>query len=422
MDRNKKIVIFILVTLAAIVTALLIYYFFYSSNTGAPTSTNPPFGTFPTTTPNTPEGSSNPPLNNNNGSGDNGSGTTNQPYGGGALPGAFKPVLRQITTVPTAGGIIFNNNGTPTIRYIERAKGNVYETDAVSIKANRLSNTTVPQIYEAFWNGTGQSVIARFLKDGDNIQTFDATVAPGIGGQGELRGSFLATNIKNLVVSPSGKQIFYLIDAPSGLVGIAASFDGIKKVQIFDSPLHEWLANWPSENIVSITSKAGSESNGLMMFVDVGTGKQQVILSDMAGLTTLASSDLTKVLYSVSSQKSFATKLFNVANASSLPFTMATLPEKCVWSKIQKNVIYCAVPESLPSGNYPDDWYQGTLSFRDELWKIDTVTGTPTFIINLGDQSKIDFDAINLSLNDKENFLLLTNKNDLNLWEVQLAP
>lgn len=412
MDRNKKIFIFILVILAAIVTAFLIYYFFYSSNTGTPVT---PSGTNPGT-PATPGGGGG-----THGTG-GGGGTTPPPITGGGTPaGAFKPVLRQITTVPTAGGIVFDSGGKPTVRYVERAKGNVYETDAASIKATRLSNTTVPQIYEALWNGTGQNVIARYLKDGDNIQTFDAAVVSSGGGQGELRGSFLSANIKNLVVSPSGNQIFYLIDTPSGTAGIAASFDGVKKVQIFNSPLHEWLATWPKENAVAITSKAGAGSAGLMVFVDAGSGAQNVILSGVNGLTTLTNADLSKVLYSVSSQNSLSTKLLGVADKTSAPFVLTTLPEKCVWSQLSKNIVYCAVPETLPSAAYPDDWYQGVVSFRDELWKIDTSTGNSTFIMNLGDQSRLNFDAVNLSLNSKENYLLLTNKNDLTLWEVQLS-
>jgi hypothetical protein len=406
MDRNKKIFIFILVALAAIATAFLIYYFFFSANTGPVTPPTAP----PTTIPTTPGGGApvTPPA--------------VTPPSGGILPGVFKPILRQITTVPTAGGIVFDKNGKPTVRYIERAKGNVYETDAASIKAIRQSNTTIPQIYEAFWNKSGSGVIARFLKEGDNIQTFDAIVVPGTGGQGELRGEFLSANIKNLVVSPSGNQIFYLVEVPSGLVGIAASFDGGKKVQVFDSPLREWVADWPKENTVTVTSKAGAGSDGLLIFINTGTGKSDVILAGLKGLTTLTNSDASKVLYSVSSQNSLRTSLFSVADKSSAFFPLAALPEKCVWSQLQKNTIYCTVPETLPSANYPDDWYQGTVSFRDELWKIDTATGNSQFIMNLGDQSRTDFDAINLSLNSKENYLLLTNKNDLTLWEVQLAP
>ena len=410
MDRNKKIFIFILIFLTAVIAAFLIYYFFFTSNTDAPVNPPPSSGTtFPT-----------PPT----GSGGNGTPPTSggaPQTGGGSQTGVFKPILRQVTNVPTAGGVVFDKSGKSYIRYLERVKGNVYETEAASIKAVRLSNTTIPKIYEAFWNAAGGNVIARFLKDDGSIQTFSAAIAPKTGGEGELRGEFLANDIKNLAISPSGNQIFYLINNSGGASGIVASFDGRKKVGIFDSPLTEWLGNWPNENTVALTSKAGAGSRGLLIFINAGTGTQDIVLSEINGLTSLGSADLKKVLYSESDRGRFTARLLNVSDKSKGLFPLNTLPEKCVWSQVQKNIIYCAVPESIPSGSYPDDWYQGIVSFRDEIWKIDTSTGATTFIMNLGDQSRIDFDAVNLTLNAKENFLLLINKNDLTLWEVQLS-
>ncbi len=420
MDRNKKIFIFVLVALVAIAIALLLYYFFSSSNGG---TTPGGGGTFPpgggsSTTSIPPGGSGAGTGGTGGGSGGTGGGGSG---GGGQTTGAFKPILRQVTTVPTAGGVVFEKSDKSYIRYMERAKGNVYETDATSIKAVRLSNNTIPQIYGALWNKTGSNLIARFLKDGSTIQTFSATVVPKGNGEGELRGEYLTSDIKDLALSPSGTQISYLVNNPDGVSGILASFDGRKKVQIFDSPLSEWLLDWPKEDIVTVTSKAGAGSNGLLMFINTGTGKKDVILSGIGGLTTLTNSDASKVLYSVSSQGTLSAKLFDVTSKLSSIFSFTTLPEKCVWSHLKKNVVYCAVPESLPSATYPDSWYQGIVSLRDEIWKIDVGTGVPEFIMNLGDQSKTSIDAESLSLNSKENFILLINKNDLTLWEIQLS-
>lgn len=415
MDRNKKIFIFILIFLTAIIIAFVVYYLFSRSNEG-----NTP-GTFP----GTGTATSSFPVSTGTGTGTGagqGSGSTGGISGTGQTTGTFKPILRQITTVPTAGGVVFENSGKSYVRYMDRAKGNVYETDATSIKALRLSNTIIPQIYEAFWNKTGTNLIARFLKDGNVIQTFSATVVSKGGGTGELSGEFLTSDIQDLVLSPSGNQISYLINTTDGTSGILASFDGRKKIQIFDSPLTEWLLSWPTENTITVTSKAGSGITGLMMFIDTGTGKRDVVLSNVKGLTTLTNADNSKVLFSVSSQKNLVTNLFDVSKKTSSLFRFTTLPEKCIWSRIKRNIVFCAVPETLPSADYPDSWYQGITSFRDEIWKIDTATGNSEFVMNLGDQSRTDFDAMNLNLNDKENFVLLTNKNDLTLWEIQLAP
>src|SRR3989338_9239703 len=99
----------------------------------------------------------------------------------------------------------------------------LFETDAAAIKATRLSNNTIPQIYESYWSGTGNSLIARFLKDSDTIQTFSASVVSKGGGEGELRGEFLTSNIKNLALSPSKTQIFYFVNDSAGSSPIISS-------------------------------------------------------------------------------------------------------------------------------------------------------------------------------------------------------
>ena len=56
--------------------------------------------------------------------------------------------------------------------------------------------------------------------------------------------------------------------------------------------------------------------------------------------------------------------------------TLETLPEKCVWSKADASIFYCAVPENIPADNiYPDVWYQGLMSFSDAIWKVNIKTG-----------------------------------------------
>jgi hypothetical protein len=415
-DKNKKIIVVVLLLIGAIaLTALILYFLFFKQ---APEITP---GNSGNTTPGVIVPGGNQTGTGSGDGGGNNVATTSPTGNNGSKTGVFKPILRQISTVPTAGGIVFDKNGQTLVRYIERGKGHAYETSATSIRAQRISNTTIPQIYEAVWKKTGDSVIMRFLKETNLIQTFSALVVPGSAGEGELRGTFLTANIKSLAVSPSGNQIFYLTNTDEGSSGIISTFDGKKGLQIFDSPLREWTLDWPKEDTVTATSKAGGQSDGLLIFVDTATGKREVVLSQIQGLTALVNSDLSKILYSESKQGGISNQIMSYNEKNSSPFNYETLPEKCVWSKKQKDVIYCAVPENMPSGIYPDDWYQGRVSFRDEVWKQNTTTGQSEFIMNLGDASKVDFDATNLILSEKENFLLMINKNDLTLWEIQLA-
>jgi len=62
--------------------------------------------------------------------------------------------------------------------------------------------------------------------------------------------------------------------------------------------------------------------------------------------------------------------------------TLSTIAEKCVWGTTSKTTLYCAIPNSIRAGSYPDNWYQEVIGFSDSLYKIDVVKGTVTKLVN----------------------------------------
>ena len=62
----------------------------------------------------------------------------------------------------------------------------------------------------------------------------------------------------------------------------------------------------------------------------------------------------------------------------------------------------------------------GVISFNDEFWSVNVETGEQNLIYKPSDEKKPVQDAINLSLNDKENYLFFNNKKDLSLWGLSL--
>jgi hypothetical protein len=81
------------------------------------------------------------------------------------------------------------------------------------------------------------------------------------------------------------------------------------------------------------------------------------------------------------------------------------------------------VPSTIPSGNYPDDWYKGSVSFVDNIYKVDLSLPAIQAIYKLPTDQAID--ATNLFLDAKEENLYFTNKSDYYLWGLTikgLAP
>jgi hypothetical protein len=95
------------------------------------------------------------------------------------------------------------------------------------------------------------------------------------------------------------------------------------------------------------------------------------------------------------------------------------LPEKCVWGKAS-DIIYCAVPKSTGSAEYPDAWYQGEVSFTHQICKIDIKTGKAEIVADPAEIVGEEIDAIKLTMDTDANYLFFVNKKDSYLWELKL--
>ena len=127
---------------------------------------------------------------------DNNGGDSNSNNNGGDSnsnqdPNLVIPKLRQISTFPVAGGVMFERTSTTSslliqegtgaeqnqkitevvYRFVERATGHIYETTSRDLSQKRITNTTIPKIYKAFFSKDGESLALNYLNS-DAIETF----------------------------------------------------------------------------------------------------------------------------------------------------------------------------------------------------------------------------------------------------------
>ena len=121
------------------------------------------------------------------------------------------------------------------------------------------------------------------------------------------------------------------------------------------------------------------------------------------------------------SGNNISTTIQDLKKGTSAPVGISTLADKCTWSTKEKSVVYCAVPQSIPAGLYPDDWYKGKVSFNDGLWRIDTATGATDSVMTPELEAGVSMDIVNLSFDQAENALVFINKKDLTPWVFNLA-
>lgn len=309
------------------------------------------------------------------------------------------------------------------VRYIEKERGHSYETYLDIINEKKISNTTIPRIHEAFFGNNGQNVLLRYLDDdGTTINTYNAVLPIEIDGGDaslELKGSFMPTNISDISISPDMKSLFYLMPYSESAIGTVSLFAGGQKIQIFNSEFTEWLSQWPTTRTIILTTKPSYVYAGSAYIVDTQTKSINNVLSEITGLTTLMSPNGKSILYSENTNNGLKLKLFKMDNREFIDLGIKTLPEKCVWGA-NSEYAYCGVPQSLPQANYPDNWYQGLMSFNDDIWKLDLKTNVFDILAEPQEIAGESVDAIKLSLDSKENYLIFTNKKDSFLWSLNL--
>ena len=309
------------------------------------------------------------------------------------------------------------------LRFVQKATGHVYETLVENTNIAKITNTTIPRVQEAVFIPNTNSVILRYLDDKTKaIQSFLGTIADHtIGkdtGQTELKGTFLEENILDLSASPSNGKLFSLSEFNNGTVGDVSTPGQNKTTQVFSSPFTEWKSQYINANTVVLTTKASSRVAGYAYVVNTDTKSFSKLIGGIAGLTTLVNPNKTKFVYGNTVGIAPAFTLFDQTKNSRLVLPTTTLPSKCVWK--DTDILYCGVPTYMPDGQYPDDWYQGLVSFSDKIWLIDTKNGTSTIISDPLDEVGQDIDVVSPKLDSAGDKLFFINKKDSSLWELKL--
>ena len=361
---------------------------------------------------------------------------TSQTGGGGELVGSgnlsqeTSSPFRKITEFAVAGGVFLNDtrgvaipetintSGTvvpqtetfevaPSLRYVDRATGHINQMYLDTKIAGKISNVTIPAIHEVIFGNNARTAIYRYLdQDGTTINSFMATL-------GAETGEFLPDNIVDVSISPDGTKMFYLVKDSSGVKGFIRGFEETKTTQIWTSSYSEWISQWATPNTIFLTTKSSGYVAGAVFSLDTTKGTFKKILGGVRGLTTLVDPTGTRLLYGVNTDLGMKMGILTIAEKTVIDLNVSGLPEKCLWNK-SGTYFYCAVPESMTGGVYPDAWYQGVVSFNDRFVKGDAFSGELTYFADSNNDTLVD--ATKLSFDNSENTLFFINKKDSTLW------
>lgn len=335
-------------------------------------------------------------------------------------PSDFTQKLRKITSEPVAGAGILDVKAGSIIRYIEKATGHIYEVELFSPRQGRISNTTIPMVYEAVWGNKNDSLVAQYLKEDDiTIDTYTLTLKNiSTTTENTITGTAMPLNIST--VSSFGPNIFYLEQVSGGSYGYVSSFDGKNKKQIWNSPIKELLSQFVNEKTVALTTKSEENSLGYTYLINTNTGSVKKVLSDMRGLSALVNPGATDILY-LNQEGSAQMSIRNIKTMLNESISPATFPEKCSWGIKNSKFIYCAVPKSFIVPGNLTSWYKGETSFNDDVWKYDLENKTSIIIADLQKEGGEEIDVTKPIISENDQYLIFVNKKDNSLWSLDLT-
>jgi len=346
-------------------------------------------------------------------------GTSNQPAVSPGTATAVTARLVKISDGPVVlGEAILTRPGTAssspqtTVKYIERQSGNVYSYDISTNTITRISNKTIPGIQSASWLPNASLAFVRYLSG-----TTSSTINTYALSASTTAGFFLPQNIADISVSPTS-----VLTLASGVNGSAVSLtrtDGTHAAEIFTTPLSSVRVSFAGKNQYLVFTKPTVTLSGDAFLVD-SSGNFSRIAGPLTGLVALASPLGKWVLISYTLGSTIQMQLINTTTGASTQLPVATIADKCVWAS-NDSAIYCGIPVNPSSAySYPDDWYQGAVSFSDRIWKVDTTGRYAQLVLDFSKETNDSLDAEALAVDPLATTLVFVNKNDGSLWSYKL--
>ncbi len=336
---------------------------------------------------------------------------------------------QELLSNPIAGFGVFGGSATNTVVIaVDRSNGHVYRISTASSTVEKIANTTMVGVQEAYVGETKSLyyIISRYEANSGpqtHIQSIKKSLTAITASSTANSGSLLPQIITSIALSPKRDRYATVVKGSTGgSVVYITDFATGKKREVYRSPLAEWNLLWPNESTLTLETKGSSRVRGTILSINTQTGAATRILGNIAGLTSLPSPSLSYVLSS-ESREDGGINLFRYTPKSGdrTPLSFDTFPYWCVWAQKTEGLLYCAAPDTIPSVSFPDAWYRGELSFNTKIWKFNVKTGDSEIVWNPNLTGTLRTEARNLALNSSGTLLFYINDNSLTLWSVRLT-
>ena len=326
----------------------------------------------------------------------------------------------KVSDTPISG---FGWESSTTITFVERATGYVFTSDVSSHQNSRISGMLIPKTYEALV-APGGYVIERGINDAGVITTFSGKIVEGTStaatsSPSSLSGTALLPGISHMQASAGTHTILYTIKDSQGISLFTAGWDGTGAKRVFASSIEGWRL-YPLTDSNVIVQNASDGVMGYSYRIDKNGVLQDLFA--LPGLVVLPHPSTPSYLVSGSKDGVISLLSKTAATTTTLELPIHTSAEKCAWLSGPSLIAYCAVPASITSKHFLDDWYRGIIHPADELWQVDAGQGTAQMIFSPQNESGLSLDVKDPAIDPSGNYIAFTNAVDQSLWVVRIAP
>lgn len=398
MQNNRKILIISIVIVLVIIATLIFFFGRRNTETGEPTFLGK---LFPESAPAQQRQTVSPPLQGEAGEGSKIKEPSLNKETAKSLPAGTLIHL----SANTVSSLAINASTTRYHKNIAENPGHLFErqTDG-SDEEKRISNFTIPQVLKVIWSNNAKKAVIFYNLNSEVRKILVDYSEP------TPKTNFLPDTVSAVAFSPDSKSMVFINDLDDTRnVFVANTVFGSQK-KILDNIIPNLEILWPAQNLIALKTKSSFALTGFLYTIPAnGVGFSKVVES--LGLDAIWNNNASGLVYTNSDLDLFYLDIKTGANKS---LGLKTVAEKCTFSKTKTNLVYCAIPKIISDANYPDEWWQGKITFEDNIIAIDT--NTLDFVLFAETAS----DAVNPVLTGNDEYLLFRNRNTGELWSLKL--
>ncbi len=333
-----------------------------------------------------------------------------------ANPSSTLPVgstdLSQLSTRYVAGFAIDNNSENPSVRYVEKGTGHIYEINTGNGTEERIDGTTIAGTVEAYFDPTGEAVVVVSYTNNERKVNWRTAI-------GQSSNTVLSADSYDFTWDEAG-NLFYAVKT-SGLT-VAYKNTAGNDTELWRVPLSDIRVLFTEKEDYIINNPASRLSGGVYA---VRNNQLVSVIDNKYAFTATADSTGQLFLYRYfdTEEQVSVSKALDRSNNQEVRSSLSSVPEKCAVDELNYRV-WCAASFSFSSSDreYLNKWYRGEVTSPDKLWVSNyNDLGSATLAIDLSEEAGFYVDVTDLKISEDGNILLFRNKTNDALWMYRVS-